>query len=166
MSLALTQLEAVVFLPFVLPICLWVIWSDLSRMKIPNLSNIALVAVFLALGLFVLPPEAYAWRLAQLGIVLVIAFLANLIGMMGAGDAKFLAAAAPFIAPGDAGTLIMLLTGITICALLTHRMARRSRLRQWAPDWESWQRTEKFPMGFALGGTLIAYLGFGLAWGL
>ena len=31
-----TVREALVFLPFVLPIALWVAWSDMARMKIPN----------------------------------------------------------------------------------------------------------------------------------
>jgi len=162
MTFALTTLEAMVFLPFVLPICLWVIWSDLSTMKITNRANIALLAAFLLLGLFVMSFDVYFWRLAQFAIILGIAFLANMIGLMGAGDSKFFAAAAPFVAVGDAGTVLMLLMAITIVAVLTHRLAKHSPLRQMAPDWESWHREGKFPMGFALGSTLIAYLGLGL----
>ena len=165
MSLALTTLEAMVFFPLTLPICLYVIWSDLSTMKITNASNIALAAVFVLLGLLLLPFDSYLWRLAQLGIVLIVAFLANMVGLMGAGDSKFFAAAAPFVAPGDIGTILLLLMGITIFAVLTHRLAKHSPLRQLAPDWESWKREGKFPMGFALGSTLVVYLGLGLAFG-
>ena len=88
-----------------------------------------------------------------------------MIGLMGAGDSKFFAAAAPFVAPGDIGTILLLLMGITIFAVLTHRLAKHSPLRQLAPDWESWKREGKFPMGFALGSTLVVYLGLGLAFG-
>lgn len=162
MQFHLSFAEAALFLPFVAPICLWIIWSDLSRMKIPNVANMALLAVFVLLGLFVLEPGAFGWRLVQLVIVLALAFLANIIGMMGAGDSKFLAAAAPFVAPGDAVAVLMLLAAITLCALAVHRAAKKSALRQMAPDWVSWSNDEKFPMGFALGGTLIAYLLMGL----
>ena len=165
MQLHLSLAEAMWFLPFVAPICLWVIWSDLARMKIPNAANLALAGVFVVIGLIVLPFDAYAWRLVQLVIVLVLAFLANAIGMMGAGDSKFLAAAAPFVAPGDAVTVTLLLAVITIAAVAVHRAAKKSGLRQWAPDWVSWANDEKFPMGFALGSTLIAYLVFGLVYG-
>lgn len=165
MQLHLSFAEAALFLPFVAPICLWVIWSDLSRMKIPNVANMALVAVFVLLGLFVLEPGAFGWRLVQLAIVLALAFLANIIGMMGAGDSKFLAAAAPFVAPGDTIIILLLLAAITLCAVAVHRAARKSALRQMAPDWESWRNDEKFPMGFALGSALTAYLATGLFWG-
>jgi prepilin peptidase CpaA len=162
MPLDLSQAEGLLFLPFVLPICLWVIWSDLSTMKIPNPANLALVGVFVVLGLFVLPLGDYGWRLAQLGIVLGLAFVANLIGMMGAGDSKFLAAAAPFIAPGDTGMLLLLLAAITICAVIAHRIAKYSPLRRMAPDWVSWSQSKKFPMGFALGSALVVYLALGV----
>lgn len=161
MALDLTRTEAWLFLPFVLPICLWVIWSDLSRMKITNRANLALLLVFVTLGLFVMPLEGYLWRLAQFAIMLGIGILVNMIGLMGAGDSKFLAAAAPFVAPGDYGLLIMLLTAITFVAVLTHRMAKHSALRRLAPDWESWHRTGKFPFGLALGSTLACYLVMG-----
>lgn len=166
MQLHLSFAEAALFLPFVAPLCLWVIWSDLSRMKIPNAANFALVAVFVLLGLLVLDPGSFGWRLLQLVIVLALAFLANIIGMMGAGDSKFLAAAAPFVAPSDTVSILFLLAAITLCAVAVHRAAKKSTLRQMAPGWESWKNDEKFPMGFALGGTLIAYLAMGLVWGL
>lgn len=161
MTLALSQPEALLFLPFVGPICLWVIYSDLSQMKITNKTNIALAAVFVLLGLFVLPLDAYGWRLAQLVIMLVLGILANAIGMMGGGDSKFLAAAAPFVAPGDVGTILMLLATISVVALVTHRAAKASALKNLAPDWESWHRKGKFPMGLALGPTLVTYLTLG-----
>ena len=39
------------FLPFVLPITVWVAWSDMRHMKIPNYAVIALFAAFVVLGL-------------------------------------------------------------------------------------------------------------------
>ena len=51
------------FAPLVIPICLYVCWTDMSRMKITNVAVIALAAVFLVLGLFALPLSAYPWLL-------------------------------------------------------------------------------------------------------
>ncbi|WP_371226136.1 A24 family peptidase [Roseovarius sp. 2305UL8-3] len=165
MSLALTYAEGLLFLPFVAPICLWVIYSDLSTMKITNMSNLALLVIFVGLGLFVLPIEAYGWRLAQFAIVLVIGIVANAMGVMGAGDSKFLAAAAPFVAPGDGIDILLMLGGVTIVAVIAHRIVKNTSLRQMAPDWVSWSRPGKFPMGLALGSTLILYLALGVVQG-
>lgn len=165
MPLDLTQAEALWFLPFVLPVCLWVVWSDLSSMRIPNASVLVLAGLFAVLGLFVLPLDAYGWRLAQLGIVLVAGFVANMAGLMGAGDSKFLAAAAPFVAPGDSSVILFIFAANLLAAFCTHRIAKHTPLRRLAPGWESWSRGRKFPMGFALGSTLVIYLALGLGAG-
>lgn len=149
------------FLPFAVPVCLYVAWSDLATMKIPNKANLALAGIFLVVGLWALPLADYPWRLAQLAGVLVLGILLNAGGLLGAGDAKFLAAAAPFVAPGDALAVATLFAAVLLAAFLVHRLARATPLRRLAPDWESWQRTRDFPMGFALGPTLIAYLALG-----
>jgi len=166
MTLDITPVQALWFLPFVLPLCLWVMWSDLRAMRIPNPAVLALVAVFLVVGLIALPLAEYPWRLAIMVVVLVVMFLANLVGLMGAGDSKFIAAAAPFIDPGDVGPLCFIFAANLLACFVTHRVAKYSGLRRLAPDWTSWDRGRKFPMGFALGGTLVIYLTLGAAAGL
>ncbi len=165
MQLSLSLTEALWFLPFVAPICLWVIYSDLSRMKITNQANLALLGVFVIVGLLALPLDIYAWRLVHVVVVLALGFFFNIIGLMGAGDSKFLAAAAPYIALRDTPTVLLLLSVVTLIAIFTHRAAKKSALRDMAPDWVSWTNAEKFPMGLALGSTLILYLVMGLIWG-
>ena len=54
--------EAFWFLPFVIPIGLYVAYSDLSRMKIPNHAVYALVAVFAIIGVIALPFDIWLWR--------------------------------------------------------------------------------------------------------
>ncbi|MFP4043265.1 MAG: prepilin peptidase [Rhodosalinus sp.] len=159
--MAIEAAAALWFLPFVVPVCLYVAWSDLATMKIPNMANLALAGIFVAVGLLALPLEDYAWRLAQLGLVLLAGIVLNAAGAMGAGDAKFLAAAAPFVAPGDALPLMFLFSAVLLAAFVAHRAARATPLRRLAPDWESWTRGRDFPMGLALGPTLIAYLALG-----
>ena len=165
MNFAILPSTALWFLPCVVPICHWVMWSDLKAMRIPNMAVLALLAVFVIVGLVALPWSAYPWRLLTLVIVLVLTFFANMVGLMGAGDSKFIAAAAPFIDPGDAGLLAFIFAANLLACYATHRIAKNTSLRQMAPDWDSWDRGRKFPMGFALGGTLIIYLVLGAASG-
>jgi prepilin peptidase CpaA len=167
MALSLTVTEALWFLPLVLPICIWVALSDLRAMRIPNVAVLALTGVFLTVGLIVLPVEAYLWRLAALGIVLVAGFIIASLGLVGAGDAKFAAAMAPFIAPGDALFFLMLFSLVLIGSWLTHRTAGRvPALRRATADWASWDQGKLFPMGVALAGALAIYLAIGLSAGL
>jgi len=148
-----------------LPICFWAILSDLRAMRIPNRSVLALVAVFLLIGVWVLPWTTVASQLLNLVVVLVLGIVLNAARVIGAGDAKFAAAAAPFVMLGDAGFVTMLLMLNLLAAFLTHRVAARTPLRKLAPDWESWQRKKDFPMGLSLGSTLSIYLGLAAIYG-
>lgn len=158
------------FLPFVVPIAVWVAWSDLARMKIPNVAVLALAGVFAAVGLIVVATglwsfETWAWRWTHLVVVLVIGFLANMVGGFGAGDAKFAAAMAPFVALPDALPFLYLLAAVVILSFILHRTARASAwVRARTPDWESWTRKD-FPMGLCLASALVIYLLAGALWG-
>lgn len=163
MSIAWTT--AAWFLPFVLPITVWVAWSDMASMKIPNKAVLALLAVFVVVGLVALDFNEYLWRYAYFAVVLVIGFVLSTLGAVGAGDAKYAAAMAPFIALEDLGAFMFLLGGVTAASLVLHRYARRTpRIRDQVPDWESWTNP-KFPMGFALAPALFFYLLIGVFYG-
>ncbi len=156
--MALTQVTALWFLPFVLPICIWVAWNDMKFMKIPNKAVVALFAVFVVVGLIALPFEEYLWRMPHLVVILAIGFVANMAGLLGAGDAKFAAAMAPFIALGDAGLYMYLFAALLLVAFAGHRIFRAiPAVRRATPEWASWT-SRKFPMGLALGGSLALYL--------
>lgn len=150
---------ALIFLPFAALICLWVMWSDMKFMRIPNKAVLALAAVFLVIGPFVLPFEAWLWRWLHLGVVLVAGFVLSSVRLLGAGDAKFAAAMAPFVDLGDLTLFVYLFAAVLLAAFVTHRGARQLAIvRRATPDWESWERKKDFPMGLALGGVLILYL--------
>jgi prepilin peptidase CpaA len=147
------------FLPFVVPICLYVAYTDLARMKITNKAVMALFAVYAVVGAMVMPTwEIYLWGFVHLVVVLIFGIASNAAGAMGAGDAKFLAAAAPYVALGDLGTLLAVFMAVLLAAFVTHRAARATRLRELAPNWTSWDQGRRFPMGLALGPTLALYL--------
>jgi len=154
---------AAIFLPLVLPVALWVAWSDLARMTIPNRAVLALVAIYAFIGPLVLSLEAWGWGWARLATVLLAGFLASTAGLLGAGDAKFAAAAAPFVPLADAGLAALLVAVLLPAALLVHRVARRAvRVRALVPDWRSWD-DPRFPLGVALGPALVLHLALVIA---
>lgn len=159
--LGLTAPEAyAALLVFVLPICAWVAWSDLKTMKIPNKAVLALLAVYFFVGLAVIPLEPWLYRWGNLVGVLAIGFILNAIANVGAGDAKFAAAAAPFVAQriDHLQLVLILFAAFLLGAFAAHRILRSiPAVTAMAPDWVSWKRKD-FPMGLALVGTLLTYL--------
>lgn len=164
--MAITAFSAWWFLPFVLPICFYVAFTDMREMRITNQAVLALGVIFVVIGLIALPFDVYLWRLAQLAIVLVVGIILNAAGAMGAGDSKFIAVAAPFIAQGDVRLLIPLFCVILLAAVAAHRLAKFTPLRRIAPHWTSWDQGKKFPMGLALASTLACYLALGTMHGV
>jgi len=163
--LELSSYSANWLLPVVLPICLWVIYTDLKDMKILNKAVLALLAVYAVIGFLALPLDAYLWRYAHFAVVLILGFLMTMTGTFGAGDAKFVAVMALFVAFADAGKFMMLLAVALILAFALHRIARLiPAIRRATPGWISWDAA-KFPMGTALGSTLVIYLALGVAYG-
>jgi prepilin peptidase CpaA len=156
-------IAALIALPFVTLICLWVAWSDMKFMKIPNKAVAALMAVYvLAAGLWtitgLMPWQDALWGLALGGIVLVIGFIVTALGMVGAGDSKFAAAMAPFFVGAQLSSVLALFAACLLAAFFIHRLIKWTpALRRSIGDWESWQRQD-FPMGLALTGTMIVYL--------
>lgn len=128
MPLEITSWAAFWFLPFVTPVCLWVMWSDLKAMRIPNISVLTLAGIFVVVGLWAVTPiwPDYAWRIAIMVFALVIGFIANAGGLMGAGDSKFIAAAAPFVAPADWRIIMFLFAANLLACFVTHRLAKHS----------------------------------------
>lgn len=162
--MSLTYVAALWFLPFVLPICFYVIFTDMREMRITNQAVILLALVFVVIGPIALPFDVYLWRLMNMVIVLIAGMILNAAGTMGAGDSKFIAAAAPYIALGDLRLLMGLFSAALLGAFFTHQGTKLSPLRKVAPHWISWER-KKFPMGLALGFTLSLYLALGLFFG-
>ena len=163
--MTLTAYTALWFLPFVTPIAIWVAWSDMATMKIPNKAVLALMIVFVIVGLIALPFAAYPWRFLHFAVVLALGFVMNAAGLLGAGDAKFAAAMAPFVALGDLSFFFYLFAPVVLAAFITHRFVRKMpSVRAKFPNWESWERKD-FPLGLALGPGLVFYLLAGAIWG-
>jgi prepilin peptidase CpaA len=158
MITTLPALSAAIFLPFAIAIGIWVSWSDMKTMKIPNKAVMALMIAFLVVGFLVLPFKAYLWAWALAGIVLVAGFVANAIGAVGAGDAKFAAAMAPFFIGADLRFVLGLFAACLLGAFASHGLLGLvPAFRRATADWLSFSHKD-FPMGLALAGTLIFYL--------
>ncbi|MEZ0466071.1 prepilin peptidase [Phaeobacter sp. SYSU ZJ3003] len=164
--LAIPAQAALWFLPFVLPLCYAAALTDLRGMRIPNWINDTLGAVYVVVGLFVMPSWAdYGWQLLHLPVGIGLGFLFYSAGMIGAGDAKFAGAAAPLVALGDLPAVMMIFSANLLAGFVTHRLVKYTPLRRLAPDWRSWNVGSKFPMGLCLGGTLAIYLILGALFG-
>ena len=148
---------ALTFLVFAIPIGIWVAWSDMARMKIPNCAVLALGAAYLVTGPFVLPLMTYLWGWALCAIVLAFGFVLNAGGALGAGDAKFAAAMAPYFVQSNLRFDLGLCAACLLGAFAAHRLLRVTPFRNAAPDWASWTHP-RFPMGLGLSGMLIFYL--------
>lgn len=134
-------------------------------MRITNPTVLALAAVFVVIGPIALPLETYLWHLLAMAAALVVGIFLNGAGVMGAGDAKFIAAGVPFVALGDLRLMMALLMATILAAAATHRGVKYSPIRKLAPDWTSWEQSKKFPMGLALGPSLAIYLILGARFG-
>ena len=130
----------------------------MRSMKIPNMATDFLLLYYAVIGLIALPFYDYLWHWSHFAVVLAIGILMNAAKVLGAGDAKFMAAAAPMVAYADLRLVFALLASCLLAGYVTHRIARLSFIRKMTPHWESWDTGRKFPMGLPLSMTLLFYL--------
>ncbi|MCM2560607.1 prepilin peptidase [Lutimaribacter sp. EGI FJ00015] len=154
-------MTALVLLVVAAPVCFYVAFSDLRSMRIPNWTVVMLFVLFAIFGPVLMPLPEYGWQLLHMPILLILGMVVNAVGLAGAGDAKFLAAAGPYLWVADLQVLIVIFAASLSAAYLSHRLAKYTALRALAPHWQSWSAGRKFPMGLPLAGTLVIYLALG-----
>jgi prepilin peptidase CpaA len=154
----MTAAQAMLFFPFGLVIGVWVAWTDLSRMKIPNTAVLSLLAVWVVLGPLVLEWQVWGWGMAVAFLVMLAGMMGMVLRLFGGGDAKFVAAMTPYFVQEPLRDTLFLSFVVIVAALILHRLWRViPALRNLTPNWASWTRRE-FPLGFALAGILIFHL--------
>lgn len=146
-----------------LPLMALCAWYDLKSLRIPNWLVLCVLATFLATGAWGLPFETFLWRIAQGAVVLLVGFGLFSLGAVGGGDAKMAAALAPFVAPRDIGSVLMLYAVVSLVLLLALRLAMqfaRHRSTGWmAVDQYALPPRERvFPMGLIFAITIVVYL--------
>lgn len=170
--------QATLFALFGVPISILTFYVDMKYKRISNLTVWALFITFVAIGLATMPLTDFLWRFAGYGIAFAYGFLMWMARQMGGGDVKFMAVAALFVHPGDAGLAIFILLAALIGSSLAVLISYNSPLKNLAPDWASWQdkdpskpdsvgKGRKFtiPMGTGLGLALSSYLVMGATLG-
>lgn len=151
--------DAIILLIPVLPIAIWAAVSDLKRMKIPNISVLAMAAIWPLIGWYLVPLQPWLWGFAIMALVLVAGFLMYLTGTFGAGDAKFAAAMSGMFVGGNIGEILLIIFVSMVGSLFVHRLLRSlSFVRNATPDWESWTKRRYFPFGLALSCIVVFYL--------
>ncbi|MGB3316873.1 MAG: prepilin peptidase, partial [Albidovulum sp.] len=113
-----------IFFFICLPVGAWVAWSDLKTMKIPNKSVLTLLVIYAVAGFLLLPLETWLWHWLNFAVVLAIGFVLNAVANVGAGDAKFAAAAAPFFYVSHLPVILPLFAAFLLGAFATHRLLR------------------------------------------
>ncbi len=148
----------IAFLVVVLPFTIYATWTDLRFMKLKNVMNIALAASFVVVGLIYLPIDQVAFRFGVgIGVFVVLIFL-SAAGVFGGGDAKYLAALAPWVWPEDYMAFCFMLSCTLLLALVVQRaIGRIAWVRNATPEWTSWTHT-KIPMGYGISGAMALYL--------
>ncbi len=154
----ISPIAAAALLPFALVVGLWVSWSDLKFMRIPNQASVVMIAVWIVVGILVVPLKLWAMGLGLGLAVLVVTFIMNAGGLIGGGDAKFAAAMAPAFIHANITLLCMIYVACSLGALAAHRLLKYvPPFRAATPDWKSWTH-KGFPFGTTLSATLIFYL--------
>ncbi|WP_338548889.1 A24 family peptidase [Roseovarius phycicola] len=170
--------QATLFALFAVPLCILTFYVDMKYKRITNLTVWAVFLVFVIIGFFTLPFTDFLWRFAHYAVAFVYGFVLWMARQMGAGDVKFMAAAAPYVHPGDIVTVLFILAAACFGSALAVLGVYKSPLTKLAPDWASWAaknpkntdsvgKGQKFtiPFGTALGLTLACYLVVGAIWG-
>jgi prepilin peptidase CpaA len=100
------QIEMLFALVFVASV-IYAVLSDYSALRIPNIVSVVLVAAFFFYWMFG-GVEGPVWHHIALAIgLLVLLFVFFAIGVLGAGDVKFLAALTLWTGPGDSAFFIL-----------------------------------------------------------
>jgi prepilin peptidase CpaA len=142
-----------------IPIGIYVAWSDMKFMRIPNVACYALFISFLVLAPLIFGMQEYGFRILQGIAVLIGGFFATNIGLVGGGDSKFAAAMAPFIALSEILPFIFIIGIMSFVSIGLHKLVGVTPgLKNMIKDWDSWNAHGMFPFGVTLAGSLIAYL--------
>lgn len=158
---ATNQMQGFVWALLAVPVCIWATLTDIREMKIKNVAVLALMAIFVVSGPFLLDLGDYAWRFAHFGVVLLIGFILSATVGVGAGDAKFAAAMAPFVALPDVSLVMTFYVLWSILLLMGMFTARATpALREAAPGWIWFEPKYRryVPFGVGLAPTLACYL--------
>lgn len=127
-------------------------------MKITNNTVIMVIVAYAVLGPFAFGWQMYLWQWLHFPIALVVCMALWALRLMGGGDAKLIAAIAPFFVMADIEVILRIFAASLIAALIVHSLFRLTPLKNPVSEWKSWNAGAYFPKGFPLSMTLLLYL--------
>ena len=136
----------------------------MRSMKITNRSVAVVLLAYAVLGPFAFGWQMYLWQWLHFPIALVVCMALWSLRLMGGGDAKLIAAIAPFLVMADLALILRIFAASLIGALLTHTLFRFTPLKRPVREWQSWTAGWYFPKGFPLSMTLLLYLLYAAAY--
>lgn len=154
----MTAQAAYWFLPAILPLALFISWNDMRDMKITNRTVAVMLIVYAVLGPFAFGWEMYLWQWLHFPIALVVCMALWALRFMGGGDAKLIAAMAPYFVMADIEIILRIFAASLLGALVVHTLFRLTPLKRPVQHWKSWTAGRYFPKGFPLSMTLLLYL--------
>lgn len=138
------------------PLALTACWFDIVQRRLPNWLVLLTMIAGLGLGVIGPGPAELPSRLGHVGIALLAGMALYRIGMVGAGDAKFYAAAAAWFRLGQAFDLLLAtsLIGFAMAVgwIVRRRLAPLPQVPIHHPD------RHKLPFGVAIAGGAFAAL--------
>jgi prepilin peptidase CpaA len=149
---------------FVFCVC-YAIVSDFTRLRIANWIPAALVGLFLVYALLRLDVSAFKAHLLLAAIVFAVGFVMFVLGWIGGGDVKLLAALTLWAGPSHGPDLLIMTTlagGLMAFALLLLRYSDRTRMLM--PAAAPFRRIRSFaergvcPYGLAMGAAALVSL--------
>jgi len=158
--MGMTAQAAYWFLPAIVPLALFISWNDMREMKITNASVIAVMIAYAVLGPFAFGWGMYFWQWLYFPIALVVCMALWALRFMGGGDAKLIAAIAPFFVAADFEVILRIFAASLLGGLVVHTLFRLTPLKRPVAEWKSWNAGWYFPKGLPLSMTLLLYLVF------
>lgn len=154
----MTAQAAYWFLPPVFFLAIFISWNDMRDMKITNNTVIAVMVVYALIGPFAFGFPLYFWQWLHFPIALAVCMALWALRLMGGGDAKLIAAMAPYFVMADLPIILRVFAASLIAGLIVHSLFRLTPLKAPVAEWKSWQAGRYFPKGFPLSMTLLSYL--------
>lgn len=154
------MLQDWIFLFALLPFIWIAAYTDLHSMLLKNWMTATVALLFLPLGLALLPFDEFIYRLGIMFAVGVVLTFMGLLKAFGMGDAKYIAALTPYIAPEDYFSVLLVLSFTNLFALgLIGAASRIAAVRALTPHWKSWS-AKHLPMGLSISATALFYFSF------
>jgi len=143
MQLSLDNFEALLFLPPMTIISIWVIWQNSKFGRIPNKAIAALGIIFFSTAPFFMPFEILTLRVAQMAVLFAGGFILSTLGFLGGGAAKLISVIALYVLMSDIVAFSTIFFTVLILSYLILIILRQNRVvRGKLLGWSVWKTSQ------------------------